>query len=64
MTALLVDEKEAAQLLRVSARSLRRAVARGEAPAPVKVGRLTRWRVADLERWVARLAERSPEVAP
>jgi predicted DNA-binding transcriptional regulator AlpA len=54
-----MDEKEAALALRISSRSLRRAVARGEAPPPIKVGRLTRWRVADLEAWVARIASLS-----
>jgi len=60
-----MDEKGAALLLCISSRSLRRAVARGEAPPPVKVGRLTRWRVADLEAWIAaKPAKGGQEVAP
>lgn len=56
MTPLLVDAKGAGALLGISARSFLRLVARGEAPAPLRLGRLVRWRVVDLEALVAKLA--------
>lgn len=58
---LLVDRKEAAAMLGVSLRSFLRLVERGVAPAPVRLGRLTRWRVADLEAFAARLTAEGPE---
>lgn len=58
---LLVDIKGAATALGVSPRSLRRLVARGSAPAPVRLGRLVRWRVADLERWIAEMSTATGE---
>jgi predicted DNA-binding transcriptional regulator AlpA len=62
--ALLVDEKQAAAMLGgISTRSLRRLVSRGEAPAPIHLGRLARWRVADLEAWIAGLAAKNEEAA-
>lgn len=65
MTPLLVDAKGAAVLLGISARSFLRLVARGEAPRPLRLGRLARWRVVDLEALVAKLAAQStPEVTP
>lgn len=58
---LLVGRKEAAAMLGVSLRSFLRLVERGVAPAPVRLGRLTRWRVADLEAFAARLTAEGPE---
>jgi excisionase family DNA binding protein len=59
---LLVDIRGAAAAWGISARSFRRLVARGKAPAPVRLGRLVRWRAADLEAWIAEMnaAPRSP----
>jgi excisionase family DNA binding protein len=63
---ILVDARQAAALLRVSRDTWLRIVARGEAPAPLKIGRLSRWRVADVERYVATLAAEGtpPEMTP
>lgn len=43
----------------MSRASLYRAVSRGEFPAPVKLGRSTRWRVSDVDAWVASLTPKS-----
>lgn len=61
--ALLIDVKQAAALLQISPRSFRRHVARGEAPAPVHLGRLARWRITDLEKWIASLGTKNEEAA-
>ena len=54
---LLVDVKEAAHLCGLGVRTLWRLVSEGTAPGPVRLPgrRITRWRVADLEQWVASL---------
>lgn len=49
----LLDAKQSAILIGCSARHLTRLADVGKAPAPLKVGALTRWRRADLERWIA-----------
>lgn len=50
---ILVPAKEAAELLSMGKSTFFREVAKGVLPAPVKIGSLTRWRVADLQRCVA-----------
>ena len=63
---LLLDLREAAELLRVGSRTLARWSADGKAPKPLKLsdGRkgTSRYRLSDLQRWVAdgcpNLAER------
>lgn len=49
----MVDVKACAAMMGVSARSWLRLVKHGDAPAPVKLGRLTRWRLSDVESFVA-----------
>ena len=49
---LLIDGKACAAMLGISHRTLLRLVERGEAPVPVKLGRLTRWRAADVNAYV------------
>jgi predicted DNA-binding transcriptional regulator AlpA len=55
--AQLLDGKRCAALLGISQRSWQRLVATGAAPAKVSGlgGSLARWRLADLEAFVARL---------
>lgn len=55
LTPALVDAKACAAYLSVSLSTWHRLVANGKAPRPVKVGRLTRWRIADLEAYVSSL---------
>ncbi len=50
---LLLTARQAAALLAIGTSTLHRLVARGVAPAPVKVGGATRWRRADLLAWLA-----------
>lgn len=49
----MLDVKACAATVGVSPRSWLRLVKRGEAPAPLKLGRLTRWRLSDVESFVA-----------
>lgn len=51
--ALLIDARQTAERLRISERSWLRLVERGEAPAPIRLGRLVRWRIAEIEAWIA-----------
>jgi excisionase family DNA binding protein len=55
-SSLLIDGKACSAMLGISHRTLLRLVERGEAPPPVKLGRLTRWRAADVEAYVTGLA--------
>lgn len=48
----MIDVREVATILKVSTRSVWRLVARGELPAPIRVGRAARWRVAQIEAWI------------
>lgn len=48
MTPLLLRERDAAEYLGLSRMSLRR-----HGPKPIKIGRLARWPVADLDAWLA-----------
>lgn len=50
---LLVPVSEAAQMLSMGRSTFWREVANRTAPAPVKIGGLTRWRVSDLRQFVA-----------
>lgn len=49
----LVDVREVARLADCSTRHVFRLVERGLMPAPVKVGRLTRFRREQIERWIS-----------
>lgn len=48
MNPLLLRERDAAEYLGLSRMSLRR-----HGPKPIKIGRLARWPVADLNAWLA-----------
>lgn len=50
---LLVPVAEAAEMLSMGKSTFWREVANGTVPAPVKIGGLTRWRVADLRQFAA-----------
>jgi excisionase family DNA binding protein len=51
----LLDTEEAARLLRIHPKTLRRNARRGEIPA-TRVGRLWRFRASVLNEWLERLA--------
>lgn len=51
----LLDVRQVAELLGLSERSVWRMAACDELPRPVRIGaRLQRWRLTDLERWLAK----------
>ena len=56
---LLVTAEKAAELLSIGKSTFWREVKNKNVPPPVKIGGLTRWRVADLERCVEKLAPES-----
>ena len=63
-TALLVDPKEAARLLAVSPRKLWAMTFEDEPGLPyVRCGRLVRYPVADLERWIESQRKGANDVA-
>lgn len=49
---LLLQAQEAANVARISRRQWDRMVSSGRAPAPVRLGRLVRWRADELRAWV------------
>ncbi len=51
----LLDAKQVAQRLSVSVKTVRRLLDKGELPAPVKIGRLLRWKEADIEAYMDHL---------
>jgi predicted DNA-binding transcriptional regulator AlpA len=50
---LLLDAKETAHRVGISIRTLRRLADAGHGPRPLRVGRCLRWRIADLDAWIA-----------
>ena len=50
--AVLIDADGVARMLGCSARHVRRMADAGRMPGSVKLGGLTRWEVAAVERWV------------
>jgi predicted DNA-binding transcriptional regulator AlpA len=53
---LLLNDKAAAQMLGIGKSTLWRKARAGRVPPPVTLAGTTRWRVADLERFVATLS--------
>lgn len=47
-----LTESQVAEMAQLSARSLRRLELRGELPAPLRFGRLKRWRRNEIEAWL------------
>ncbi len=50
----LLDARATAALIGVSSRSVYRLADAGKMPRPVRLGRLVRWRRADLDDWIGR----------
>ena len=63
-TSLLVTAEKAAEMLSIGKSTFWREVGNNNLPAPVKIGSLTRWRLADLQRWVERLTPENSGGAP
>jgi excisionase family DNA binding protein len=53
MQTQLLDQREAAKLLRLSERTLERLRVQGGGPLYVKAGRAVRYRECDLDAWIA-----------
>jgi excisionase family DNA binding protein len=53
MQTQLLDQREAARLLRLSERTLERLRLQGGGPSFVKCGRSVRYRESDLDAWIA-----------
>jgi predicted DNA-binding transcriptional regulator AlpA len=53
MDAQLVRARDVAQLLQLSTRQVWRLLAMECLPRPVRLGRSVRWRLADLDRFIA-----------
>ncbi|MBM4041217.1 MAG: helix-turn-helix domain-containing protein [Planctomycetes bacterium] len=51
--ALLLDVRAVAAIVGCSSRNVYRLSDGGRTPRPVKIGRLVRWRRADIETWIA-----------
>jgi predicted DNA-binding transcriptional regulator AlpA len=51
--AIAVDDRTAADLLRIGRSTWRRLVASGDAPQGFKVGHARRWLVAELNAWAS-----------
>jgi excisionase family DNA binding protein len=54
MTGALLKIDEVAGLLGCSRRTVRRLVATGQMPAPLRIGSLIRWPKEVIETWIAR----------
>lgn len=50
---VLISAKELAELLGVSIRTLWRLRSGGQLPLPVRLGHTVRWRMTDIETWLA-----------
>ena len=48
----MVTVAEVADLLQVTPQTVYNLIHRGEIPRPLKIGGATRWRLADIERWL------------
>jgi prophage regulatory protein len=52
--ALLLSAEKVAELLDISVRTLSRLRAGRQIPSPIRVGGSVRWRIKDLETWIAK----------
>jgi len=50
--ALLIPAEEVARMMGVSERTLWRLASAGRVPRPVRIGRNTRWRLAEIRDWI------------
>lgn len=53
----LITAEELAKLMQVSERTLWRLLSGGKLPQPVRIGRNTRWRLAEVTEWIERGCE-------
>lgn len=65
--AELLTDREVARLLKSCPRTVHNLVSRGEFPAPIKLGRMTRWRRSEIEAFLgsgAVVPMSAPQLAP
>ena len=48
----LITDKDVADMLQISVRHLHRLKSRGDVIPPVKIGKLTRWNLKEVEQWI------------
>lgn len=48
----LINAEELARLMQISERTLWRLLSGRKLPQPVRIGRNTRWRLAEVEQWI------------
>lgn len=53
-TPVLIDAEGLARMMDVSERTLWRLLSGGKVPRPVRIGRNTRWRLAEVTEWIAK----------
>jgi predicted DNA-binding transcriptional regulator AlpA len=51
---VLINAEELARMMDVSERTLWRLLSGGKVPQPVRIGRNTRWRLAEVVEWIER----------
>ena len=49
----MIDVREVATILNVSTRTVRRLASNGTLPQPIRFGRNVRWRLTDIDMWIA-----------
>ncbi len=59
-TPILISAEELAKLMQVSERTLWRLLSAGKVPQPVRIGRNTRWRYAEVCEWIEKGCPRPP----
>jgi excisionase family DNA binding protein len=50
---MVVDANQLADMLGLSVRTVRRLDSSGKLPKPIRIGGAVRWRVAEIEAWLA-----------
>ncbi len=50
----LINAEELARMMGISERTLWRLLSGGRLPQPVRIGRNTRWRLAEVTEWIER----------
>ncbi len=48
----LITDKEVADMLQISVRHLHRLKSRRDVIQPIKIGKLTRWNLEEVEQWI------------
>jgi len=61
---LLVCADEVARMMGVSERTLWRLASAGRVPEPVRIGRNTRWRLAEIKEWIECGCPRAARLPP